>query len=72
MQAGVTCTLSDEAVHHVAYVLCMRVGQQLILFNDQGGQFTAEIIYLGPRILRTETAALVAITACQVLWGDIF
>ncbi|MEE9552049.1 MAG: 16S rRNA (uracil(1498)-N(3))-methyltransferase, partial [Gammaproteobacteria bacterium] len=32
--------------------------------------FTA--IHLGPRILRTETAALVAITACQVLWGDIF
>jgi 16S rRNA (uracil1498-N3)-methyltransferase len=28
-------------------------------------------ITLGPRILRTETAALVAITACQVLWGDL-
>jgi 16S rRNA (uracil1498-N3)-methyltransferase len=28
-------------------------------------------IKLGPRILRTETAAIVAITACQVMWGDI-
>ena len=28
-------------------------------------------ITLGPRILRTETAALVAITTCQVLWGDL-
>jgi 16S rRNA (uracil1498-N3)-methyltransferase len=28
-------------------------------------------ITLGPRILRTETAALAAITACQVLWGDL-
>jgi len=26
---------------------------------------------LGPRILRTETAALAAISACQTLWGDI-
>ena len=25
---------------------------------------------LGPRILRTETAALAAISACQTLWGD--
>ena len=30
-----------------------------------------QAITLGPRILRTETAALAAITACQVLWGDL-
>jgi 16S rRNA (uracil1498-N3)-methyltransferase len=28
-------------------------------------------ISLGPRILRTETAALAAVTACQLLWGDL-
>jgi 16S rRNA (uracil1498-N3)-methyltransferase len=28
-------------------------------------------VRLGPRILRTETAALAALTACQVLWGDL-
>ncbi|VAW66790.1 16S rRNA (uracil(1498)-N(3))-methyltransferase, partial [hydrothermal vent metagenome] len=28
-------------------------------------------VQLGPRILRTETAALAAITALQVLWGDL-
>ena len=28
------------------------------------------IINIGPRILRTETAALAAISACQMLWGD--
>ncbi len=27
-------------------------------------------VILGPRILRTETAALAAISACQTLWGD--
>ena len=29
-----------------------------------------QIVNIGPRILRTETAALVAISACQMLWGD--
>jgi 16S rRNA (uracil1498-N3)-methyltransferase len=26
---------------------------------------------LGPRVLRSETAAIAAITAAQVLWGDL-
>jgi 16S rRNA (uracil1498-N3)-methyltransferase len=28
-------------------------------------------VALGPRMLRTETAALAAISACQALWGDM-
>ena len=28
-------------------------------------------VSLGPRILRTETAAIAAITTCQLLWGDL-
>jgi 16S rRNA (uracil1498-N3)-methyltransferase len=27
-------------------------------------------VLLGPRVLRTETAALAGITALQALWGD--
>ncbi len=52
-----------------------------ILVGPEGGlsdpeQGTAEKhgfvpIKLGPRTLRTETAALAAITALQVLWGDL-
>jgi len=30
-----------------------------------------EIVTLGPRVLRTETAAVAALTAIQVLWGDM-
>ena len=30
-----------------------------------------EIVTLGPRVLRTETAAVAALTAIQVLWGDL-
>ncbi len=28
-------------------------------------------VSLGPRVLRTETAAVVAVSACQLLWGDL-
>ena len=51
-----------------------------LLIGAEGGLSQAEIglatnhgfqsIILGPRILRTETAALVAISALQTLWGD--
>lgn len=51
-----------------------------LLVGSEGGLSDQEInsakeggfnpIILGPRILRTETAALVAISAIQTLWGD--
>ncbi len=51
-----------------------------LLIGAEGGLSQAEInlaashgfqsIILGPRILRTETAALTAIAAMQTLWGD--
>ncbi len=51
-----------------------------LLIGPEGGLSDSEIelarqydfkgVQLGPRILRTETAALAAITALQVLWGD--
>lgn len=55
-------------------------GQVTLLAGPEGG-FTADetadvlragfvALQLGPRILRTETAALAALAAMQVLWGD--
>lgn len=51
-----------------------------LLIGAEGGLTTAEVdialnhgfqsIILGPRVLRTETAALAAISAMQTLWGD--
>jgi 16S rRNA (uracil1498-N3)-methyltransferase len=51
-----------------------------LLIGAEGGLSAAEIalaithgfqsVILGPRILRTETAALTAISAMQTLWGD--
>lgn len=41
---GNSLTLQDTAGHHVARVLRMKIDQPLILFNGQGGEFSAKII----------------------------
>ena len=53
-----------------------------VLIGPEGGLCAQEIAHaeclgfqrvrIGPRILRTETAALVAVTVAQLLWGDLF
>lgn len=53
----------------------------MILIGPEGGLSKQEIemaekykfnaVRMGPRILRTETAALTAISAIQILWGDL-
>ena len=68
--------LSDTPVHNLSPV----ENQLRILIGPEGGLTDEEIdlaisrgymgIRLGPRILRTETAALAAITTAQALWGD--
>ena len=52
----------------------------VLLAGPEGGLSTAETEFaqlrgfiamrLGPRVLRTETAALAALAAVQTLWGD--
>jgi len=56
------------------------VGEIFLLIGAEGGLTADEIaianthgfesVLLGPRILRTETAALTALSALQTLWGD--
>jgi len=53
-----------------------------VLIGAEGGLSEAEIeqtrqagyldIRLGPRILRTETAAVTVLAVCQALWGDLY
>jgi 16S rRNA (uracil1498-N3)-methyltransferase len=50
------------------------IGPEGGLDGDELAQLAAAgyvAVRLGPRILRTETAALVALTALQVLAGDL-
>jgi len=54
--------------------------RMILLIGPEGGLSLAETqlaqsrgfrpVRLGPRILRTETAALAALSAIQALWGD--
>ena len=56
-------------------------GQIILLIGPEGGFSPEEAVMakqagfipvlLGPRVLRTETAALAGITALQMLWGDL-
>lgn len=56
-------------------------GELLLLAGPEGGVDPAErtaavragwqAVRLGPRVLRTETAALAALAAMQALWGDL-
>ena len=57
-------------------------GRAIILLIGPEGGFDAaerqtamdsgfEPVYLGPRVLRTETAALAALAVIQSLWGDL-
>ncbi len=64
-----------DSINNLAYKLTVLIG-------PEGGLCAQEIAHaerlgfqrvrLGPRTLRTETAALVALTAVQLLWGDLF
>jgi len=58
-----------------------RSGSVCLLSGPEGGLSEGEAtlvlqsgysaVNLGPRILRTETAAVAAISVCQALWGDL-
>lgn len=72
LHPGAQQRLSSQKPEHVSVSL---------LSGPEGGFSQSEVdlavdsgyipIELGPRVLRTETAAVVAISACQTLWGDM-
>jgi 16S rRNA (uracil1498-N3)-methyltransferase len=43
LESGITCQLPEEAAHHVATVLRMKIGEALVLFNGCGGSYRAVI-----------------------------
>lgn len=76
---GVSLLLSPVAEHSLAS-LPRPEGPVILLIGPEGGLSPNEIhmaqttgfapARLGPRVLRTETAALAALAAMQALWGD--
>ncbi|MBK8185531.1 MAG: 16S rRNA (uracil(1498)-N(3))-methyltransferase [Candidatus Competibacteraceae bacterium] len=80
MEAGLRLLLDPQAERGLA-ALAAPAKRVTLLIGPEGGLNAAEIaqaravgftaIRLGPRILRTETAGLVAVAAAQTLWGDL-
>ncbi len=79
-QAGLKLILDPQQNTRLAS-LARPCGTVLLAVGPEGGFSEQEItqasaagftgIGLGPRVLRTETAALTALAAVQVLWGDL-
>ena len=69
-----------ETLHHIA-LEASGASRLWLLVGPEGGLSRSELgraddagfrrVGLGPRILRTETAALAACTLAQALWGDL-
>jgi 16S rRNA (uracil1498-N3)-methyltransferase len=79
--AGGTCLLLDPEAEQRLRDLPAPEEKISLLAGPEGGFSPGErevalaagcvAVGLGPRVLRTETAAPAAITACQSLWGDL-
>jgi len=77
---GLKLVLQHNAEHSLS-AIDPTPGPITLLIGPEGGLSDAEIqgavaagfvpLRLGPRVLRTETAAVVALTALQTLWGDL-
>lgn len=70
--------LDPQAEHTLADIragakICVLIGPEGGLERseiDQAGEAGFSAVRLGPRVLRTETAALATLAALQMLWGD--
>jgi 16S rRNA (uracil1498-N3)-methyltransferase len=43
LRAGASCLLPEEAAHHAVHVLRVRAGDEITLFNGQGGEYAARV-----------------------------
>lgn len=76
---GLALVLHHRSEHSIQSLL--KPTSVTLLIGPEGGLTDAEIaqaqaqnyvpLTLGPRVLRTETAPIVALTAVQLLWGDL-
>ena len=79
--AGLRLVLLERDEGQPALAALPRPSAVTVLIGPAGGWERSEItrlgeagfqpVSLGPRILRAETAAIAALTAVQVLWGDL-
>lgn len=71
---GASETLSDIHPRRATAPITLLIGPEGGLTDAERNQAAAagfRAVRLGPRVLRTETAAIAAIAAMQCLWGDL-
>lgn len=78
---GATRIVLDPGSNHSIATVAVPDNRVELLVGPEGGLSDTErarcvdsgfkAVYLGPRILRTETAALAGIAVLQALWGDL-
>jgi 16S rRNA (uracil1498-N3)-methyltransferase len=78
---GLRIVLDPDASHSLASLSGERIGRLTLLAGPEGGLDDAERdaavtagfrpFHIGPRVLRTETAAIAALSIAQALWGDL-
>jgi 16S rRNA (uracil1498-N3)-methyltransferase len=81
VEADLKCVLSPQAVQKLSQVIIAADASIVLLVGPEGGLSFTEMnlasqhgflaLNLGPRVLRTETAALAALTILQCLFGDM-
>ncbi|MDL0431349.1 16S rRNA (uracil(1498)-N(3))-methyltransferase [Marinobacter sp. TBZ242] len=79
LSEGATTGLDDNAAHHVGRVLRMQPGQELLLFNGDGNDYTAAItesgkkrveVRVGPPVENTTESALEIVLGQTLSKGD--
>lgn len=75
------CERGGESLHRLRQVWSVPTAPRCLMIGPEGGWDSQELqmalnagaipVSLGPRILRAETAAIVAIGLTQYLWGDL-
>ena len=78
---GLRIVLDPDASRSLASLSGERIGRLTLLAGPEGGLDDAERdaavtagfrpFHIGPRVLRTETAAIAALSIAQALWGDL-
>lgn len=81
VEADLKLILHPEAARPIAELAAMQPVRLAILIGPEGGLSDDEVaaaesagfvpVLLGPRVLRTETAPVAALTLAHYLWGDI-
>jgi len=80
IEANIKLVLHHRASTDLSQLAQLRPASAALLIGPEGGLSESEILAaenqgfesltLGPRVFRTETAPLVALSLCQSLWGD--